>query len=89
VVVHCSAGVGRTGTFIALFRLSAMVESGLCAETVDVFNEVFQLRADRCKMVSIHMCFLCYVQFPKTHFAEFQFDKKIICQKINLPIFWY
>jgi protein tyrosine phosphatase len=57
VVVHCSAGVGRTGTFIALFRLSAMVESGLCAETVDVFNEVFQLRADRCKMVSIHMCF--------------------------------
>ena len=51
VVVHCSAGVGRTGSFIALYRLMEMIESGLITDTVDVFNEVFQLRSDRCSMV--------------------------------------
>ena len=51
VVVHCSAGVGRTGTFIALYRLVDMIKAGLITDTVDIYNEVFQLRSDRCWMV--------------------------------------
>ena len=53
VLVHCSAGVGRTGTFIALYRLLAMIEAGHVTDTLDVFNEVFLLRADRCLMVQL------------------------------------
>ncbi len=51
VAVHCSAGVGRTGTFIGLYKLIDMIESGHVTDTIDVYNEVFQLRADRCFMV--------------------------------------
>ena len=51
VVVHCSAGVGRTGTFIALYRLMEMIEGGHVTDTIDIYNEVFQLRSDRCLMV--------------------------------------
>jgi protein tyrosine phosphatase len=56
VVVHCSAGVGRTGTFIALYKLMEKIDSGLCEETIDVYNEVFRLRADRCCMVMRFFC---------------------------------
>ena len=52
VLVHYSAGVGRTGTFIALYRLMAKVDEGQASESIDIFNEVFKLREDRCSMVS-------------------------------------
>ena len=50
-MVHCSAGVGRTGTFLALYRLLDMIKAGLITDTIDVYNEVFQLRSDRGWMV--------------------------------------
>ena len=49
-LVHCSAGVGRTGTLIGLDTLTREVDCG--KETVDVFNTVYRMREDRGFMVS-------------------------------------
>ena len=66
ILVHGSTGVGRTGTFIALFELMEIFDSRLCeykqlessahnktdnAEKLDIFNSVFNLRKQRCEMV--------------------------------------
>ncbi|CAG5127330.1 unnamed protein product, partial [Candidula unifasciata] len=48
IVVHCSAGVGRTGTFIALHNtLEQIKDTGY----MDVFTTVQKLRQDRINMV--------------------------------------
>ncbi|KAH9490893.1 hypothetical protein Btru_034224 [Bulinus truncatus] len=48
VVVHCSAGVGRTGTFIALLNVMRQAEM---SGRVDFFKTVALLREDRIFMV--------------------------------------
>uniref|UniRef100_A0A8C1ECT9 protein-tyrosine-phosphatase n=1 Tax=Cyprinus carpio carpio TaxID=630221 RepID=A0A8C1ECT9_CYPCA len=47
-VVHCSAGVGRTGTFIALDRVLQQLDT---RDTVDIYSAVFDLRLHRTHMV--------------------------------------
>ncbi|XP_048163574.1 receptor-type tyrosine-protein phosphatase eta isoform X9 [Corvus hawaiiensis] len=47
-LVHCSAGVGRTGTFIAIDRLIQQMEM---ESTVDVYGVVYDLRMHRPLMV--------------------------------------
>lgn len=47
-LVHCSAGVGRTGTFIALDRLLLQIRQ---KTQVDIFNLVFEMREHRMQMV--------------------------------------
>jgi len=48
MMVHCSAGVGRTGTFITLFSQLQRIRG---ERTVDVFNFVRAMRYRRCYMV--------------------------------------
>ncbi|XP_053556940.1 receptor-type tyrosine-protein phosphatase alpha [Bombina bombina] len=48
VIVHCSAGIGRTGTFIALDILLKMADS---VKKVNVYDCVLQLRKKRVNMV--------------------------------------
>ncbi|KAM6217313.1 receptor-type tyrosine-protein phosphatase V-like [Rhynchocyon petersi] len=48
ILVHSSAGVGRTGTFVALLRLLQQLEE---EQTVDVFNTVYVLRLHRPFMI--------------------------------------
>ncbi|XP_031158339.2 receptor-type tyrosine-protein phosphatase beta isoform X2 [Sander lucioperca] len=59
-VVHCSAGVGRTGTFIALDRVLQQMDS---KGTIDLYGCVFDLRLHRQHMVQtecqysfLHQC---------------------------------
>ncbi|CAL1534170.1 unnamed protein product [Lymnaea stagnalis] len=48
IVVHCSAGVGRTGTFIALHNVMREAEQ---TGHVDFFKTVVKLRQDRILMI--------------------------------------
>ena len=56
-IIHCSAGVGRSGTFIALEYLLAQAESGAIADVEDstdmVFDVVNCLREQRMLMVQM------------------------------------
>ncbi|TSZ83246.1 Receptor-type tyrosine-protein phosphatase beta [Bagarius yarrelli] len=59
-VVHCSAGVGRTGTFIVLDRALQQLDS---RGAVDIYGCVFDLRLHRthmvqteCQYVYLHQC---------------------------------
>ena len=53
MVVHCSAGVGRTGTFITLFcQLQQIKNEG----TLDIFGFVRGMRRKRCFMVQTEVC---------------------------------
>ncbi|EYC34227.1 hypothetical protein Y032_0001g312 [Ancylostoma ceylanicum] len=48
IVVHCSAGVGRTGVLIALWRL---IERARNERVIDIFGTVDALRRQRSRMV--------------------------------------
>nr|XP_034306378.1 uncharacterized protein LOC117682577 [Crassostrea gigas] len=48
MVVHCSAGIGRTGTFIALDYL---LEEGAAEHTIDVKGYIIALRRQRGKLI--------------------------------------
>ncbi|XP_037551667.1 receptor-type tyrosine-protein phosphatase beta, partial [Nematolebias whitei] len=59
-VVHCSAGVGRTGTFIALDRVLQQLDS---KGTIDLYGSVFDQRLHRqhmvqteCQYAFLHQC---------------------------------
>ncbi|XP_052218424.1 receptor-type tyrosine-protein phosphatase alpha-like [Dreissena polymorpha] len=53
--VHCSAGVGRTGTFIALDYL---YDQGTTEKQVNVFDAVLRLREQRVNMVQTQLQYL-------------------------------
>ncbi|KAK5869676.1 hypothetical protein PBY51_024378 [Eleginops maclovinus] len=70
IVVHCSAGVGRTGTYIGI---DAMMECLEAEGRVDIYGYVVRLRRQRCLMVQveaqyilIHQALLEHNQFGDT-----------------------
>lgn len=50
MLVHCSSGVGRTGTFIALWNTMDALDKGE-VESINTFKTVLDMRRDRCHMV--------------------------------------
>lgn len=59
IVVHCSAGVGRSGTFIALDRILQLMKT---SDKVDIFGIVWQMRKERVWMVQTEQQYICIHQ---------------------------
>ena len=57
--MHCSAGVGRSGTFIALDRI---LQSTRKLDYVDIFGIVYEMRKDRVWMVQNEQQYICIYQ---------------------------
>ncbi|XP_033739265.1 scavenger receptor class F member 1-like [Pecten maximus] len=55
-VVHCSAGVGRTGTYIAL---DALTKHGRYAASLDVYEYTLKMRKDRMNMIQTVQQYIC------------------------------
>ena len=53
MLVHCSAGVGRTGTFIAI---DVMLQKMAKEEELNIQEFVCQMRAQRNHMVQTNVC---------------------------------
>ncbi|XP_056002718.1 receptor-type tyrosine-protein phosphatase kappa-like [Ostrea edulis] len=79
-LVHCSAGVGRTGTYIAL---DSLLKHGKETERINVFEFVKKMREDRMTMVQtpeqyvfLHKALLCGFQDKNTLVPESDFLAK-------------
>ncbi|XP_042605347.1 receptor-type tyrosine-protein phosphatase C-like isoform X7 [Cyprinus carpio] len=77
IVIHCSAGVGRTGTYIGI---DAMIESLEAEGRVDIYGYVAKLRRQRCLMVQveaqyilIHTALIEYTMFGETEVSLSEF----------------
>ncbi|XP_069497335.1 receptor-type tyrosine-protein phosphatase C isoform X3 [Ambystoma mexicanum] len=89
IIVHCSAGVGRTGTYISI---DAMLE-GLDSENrVDVYGYVVSLRRQRCLMVQveaqyvlIHHALVEYYLFGETEIDVPQLAISLVSLKKKDP----
>ena len=73
-IIHCSAGVGRSGSFIALEYLLAQIEIGAVAEAVDsedmVFEVVDRLREQRMTMVQSEAQYLFLYEVLREQFQQ-------------------
>jgi protein tyrosine phosphatase len=56
ILVHCSAGVGRSGTFIALDRLLQQFDKLPFYGYLDIYGTVLEMRQCRDKMVQNEVC---------------------------------
>ncbi|KAG1928384.1 receptor-type tyrosine-protein phosphatase C [Pimephales promelas] len=81
IVVHCSAGVGRTGTYIGI---DAMIESLEAEGRVDIYGFVAKLRRQRCLMVQveaqyilIHTGLIEHNQFGDTELSLAEFHSEL------------
>ncbi|KAL8960638.1 MAG: hypothetical protein Q9193_002694 [Seirophora villosa] len=78
-IVHCSAGVGRSGSFIALDYLLAQIQSGAVAEAKDdgdpVYDIVNQLREQRMTMVQSDAQYAFLYEVVREEFIKSQNTK--------------
>ncbi|XP_046436944.1 uncharacterized protein LOC124188392 isoform X3 [Daphnia pulex] len=85
IVVHCSAGVGRTGTLIAL---DLLMEQARCKKIVDIVHTVLKLRKDRDRMVQTegqyHFLYKCIYAYARN---ELQLSKLITKSTSNSTMF--
>ena len=80
--VHCSAGIGRSGTFIALEYLLAQVECGNIAEVSDdedvIYDTVNRLREQRMTMVQSAPQYRFLYDVILERYKEWQVQKHIL-----------
>ncbi|KAM9466254.1 protein tyrosine phosphatase receptor type Eb isoform 2-T2 [Clarias gariepinus] len=65
IIVHCSAGVGRTGTFVVI---DAMMNMMLAEGRVDVFGFVSRIRNQRCQLIQTDMQYSFIYQALLEHY---------------------
>ena len=76
-IVHCSAGVGRTGCFIAIYLLYCYLKQHLNDPIIqfNIFNLVRQLREMRLQMIQTHEQFYFIYNFVKYILENVLFNK--------------
>ncbi|XP_032883782.1 receptor-type tyrosine-protein phosphatase C [Amblyraja radiata] len=89
IVVHCSAGVGRTGSYIGI---DSMLQALEAEGRVDVYGYIVQLRRQRCLMVQveaqyilIHQALLEYYLYGETQVNLPELPKHLINFKKRDP----
>jgi cadherin 5 type 2 (VE-cadherin) len=65
ILVHCSAGVGRSGTFIALDRLLQQFDKLSFYGHLDIYGTVLDMRRCRDKMVQNEVSWIFQMKFYK------------------------
>jgi cadherin 5 type 2 (VE-cadherin) len=68
ILVHCSAGVGRTGTFIALDRLLQQFDKLPYNDYLDIYGTVLDMRRCRDKMVQTEVSLIFKKDFIEIFF---------------------
>jgi len=66
-IVHCSAGVGRTGTYLAL---RSLISQSKLEDEVDVMKTVFKLRSQRPKLVQTFEQYVLLYQVLSVYLAK-------------------
>ncbi|XP_062918198.1 receptor-type tyrosine-protein phosphatase eta-like isoform X2 [Mobula hypostoma] len=81
-VVHCSAGVGRTGTFISIDHMIHQIDND---REVNIWSIVYQLRMNRPLMVQtesqyvfLNQCAMEYIKSSKRHGDESVYENASI-----------
>ncbi|XP_037949787.1 phosphatidylinositol phosphatase PTPRQ [Teleopsis dalmanni] len=86
IVVHCSAGVGRTGTFIGLDIIMQRIKS---ESKINVYETVKKLRFQRMKMVQTqaqyNFLYICAYELVKHKAARhnLQYQNKVNGKKVS------
>ena len=66
-IIHCSAGVGRTGTFVGIDKL---LQDYKTKSYVDIFGMVYEMRMSRCLMVQTEVRFRAIKIFGRSVISE-------------------
>ncbi len=84
MVVHCSAGIGRTGTFIVIdMILDQILRQGLDAE-IDIQRTVLSVRAQRSGMVQTVAQYR-FVYLAVQHYVDImsqRYEAEQVCESI-------
>ncbi|XP_030851758.1 receptor-type tyrosine-protein phosphatase epsilon [Strongylocentrotus purpuratus] len=78
IIVHCSAGVGRTGTFITINCMIEMIEA---EKKIDVFNFINEMRKRRAFMVQVQQQY----EFIYETLLQWSHCEKVSFSIIDLP----
>ena len=73
MIVHCSAGIGRTGAFLAIHAGLALIESNVCP---DVAGIVMEMRRCRSGMIQTDAQYLFVYEALNDHLQQFYDFKK-------------
>uniref|UniRef100_A0AC35TQK6 Tyrosine-protein phosphatase domain-containing protein n=1 Tax=Rhabditophanes sp. KR3021 TaxID=114890 RepID=A0AC35TQK6_9BILA len=74
IVTHCSAGVGRTGSFICIWYIAEKYRASMA--NVDVMKSIEEVRKQRSLSVQTRIQFI----FLKIAIIQYWFDEKIVAE---------